>query len=371
MGIGLYIHIPFCTKKCGYCNFYSVPVQGQDVPKLCSCLITEIQRRLEDPVDTIYIGGGSPSCLGENLIDLTGRIIEITGTPEEFTVEVNPTQADRELLENLIMLGVNRISIGVQSFNPAELKVLERNVTPEQISESIKIAKKAGFDNISLDLIYAIPGQTIDSWEETLKAAIEANPTHISAYSLSFEEGTPLMNQLNEGKIRQTDENIDRLMYDTAIDKLAEAGFEQYEISNFAKSEFQCQHNLKYWNNTEYLGVGPAAGSFYKNQRTLNFADMTKYFIAIESEHNPFDEIHIPNEMELACETAVLGLRKIKGINFARFNEQTGCDFLEMFAVPVKNYTEQKLLILENDSIRLARVALPIADSILSDFSYV
>ena len=371
MGIGLYIHIPFCTKKCGYCNFYSVPIQNQDVPRMCSYLITELQRRLENSVDTIYIGGGSPSCLGENLISLTRSVIDITGSPEEFTVEVNPAQADRELLENLVMLGVNRISIGVQSFNPAELKLLERDASPGQISESIKIARKAGFDNISLDLIYAIPGQTIDSWEETLKAAIETNPTHISAYSLSFEEGTPLTNQLNEGKIRRADENIDRLMYDTAIDKLGAAGFEQYEISNFAKSEFQCQHNLKYWNNTEYLGVGPAAGSFYKNQRTLNFADLTKYFLAIESEHNPFDEVHIPNEMEFACETAVLGLRKIKGINLSGFNEQTGYNFLEMFAVPVKNYTEQNLLILENDSIRLARAALPIADSILSDFSYV
>lgn len=371
MGIGLYIHIPFCTKKCGYCNFYSVPILNQDVHGLCSCLITEIQRRLEDSVDTIYIGGGSPSCLGDDLVGLVRRIIEITDSPEEFTVEVNPTQAQSKLLENLVMLGVNRISIGAQSFNPAELKVLERDASPGQILDSIKIARKAGFDNISLDLIFAIPGQTIDSWEETLKTAIEANPTHISAYSLSFEDGTALTDQLNEGKIHRSDENIDRLMYDIAIDRLREAGFEQYEISNFAKSEFQCQHNLKYWNNTEYLGVGPAAGSFYKNQRTLNFADMTKYFVAIKSGHNPFDEVHIPNEMEFACETAVLGLRKIEGINLSRFTEQTGYNFLEMFAVPVKNYTEQNLLILENDSIRLARVALPIADSILSDFSYV
>lgn len=371
MAIGLYVHIPFCVEKCNYCNFYSVPIASHQTDKVLDCIITELENRLEDKVETIYIGGGSPSCLGSDLTGFVDRIIEIAGEADEFTIELNPQQVDIGLLKSLRQAGVNRISIGAQSLNDSELKFLGRQYSSSMITKAVKLVQKAGIDNISLDFIYAIPGQTLKSWQETLNAATKLPITHISAYSLSFEEGTNLTNMLKAEKIEKVEEEIDRMMYDNTIDSLRNAGMKQYEISNFSKPEFQCIHNLKYWNNDEYLGIGPAAGSFYKGQRTLNFANIDKYVTAIDNDISVFDEVSTPNELEFACECAVLGLRKVVGITLSDFYDRTGYDFMELFEKPIEFYRDQKLLLVEPNDVRLSRKAMPIADSILSDFSYI
>ncbi len=372
MQVGLYIHIPFCSKKCSYCNFYSVPVTGQNVNKLCDCLITEIKTKLDDDIDTIYIGGGSPSCIGPALIDLIKQINHITGRQvPEFTVEINPTQAVKELFDELLSNGVNRISIGAQSFEQAELDLLDRDSTPQIITDAVTTASKSGFDNISLDLIFAIPNQTLLTWSSTLKKAIELPIKHISAYSLSFEKDTALSRMLKTEQIKKIDEEIDMMMYENTIDILRENGFSQYEISNFSIAEFECEHNLKYWNNTEYLGIGPAAGSYYKNQRTMNFPEIKKYVAAIETGTPTYASVQIPNQLEFACETAVLGLRKIKGINLSEYYDRTGYDFMQLFEKPVNTYAVEKLLLVEPKNVRLSRKALPIADNVLADFSFV
>lgn len=371
MQIGLYIHIPFCKKKCNYCNFYSVPIEDHQVISLCDCLIKELKTRLDDSVDTIYIGGGSPSCIGTALIDFILQINEIVGDVPEFTVEVNPHQASKALFKDLAKTGVNRISIGAQSFVQSELDLLGRNYQPQTIIEAVHNCHKSGIANISLDLIYAIPDQTLNSWDYTLSQAMELPVKHISAYALSYENGTPLMDMFNKGDIKKIDDEIDRMMYDKTIDTLRDHGFSQYEISNFAIDEFQCLHNLKYWDNDEYLGIGPAAGSYYKNQRTINVADVEKYMTIIQAEGTAYSYTETPNDLEFACQSAVLGLRKTKGIRLNEFYEKTGYDFMQLFEGQIEKHSSEKLLLLEPERVRLSRNAFAIADPILADFSFV
>jgi len=378
---GLYIHIPFCEQKCRYCGFYSEPIKNYDPARLISATITELDRkRGQTPFSpqTIYIGGGSPSCLPE---DLPIRLINhLPASPDgsrggpkagEFTIEVNPGQVSQRLLSQLRMAGVNRLSIGAQSFNDDELKFLGRRHSAADISRAVKSAKQAGFENTGLDLIFAIPESTPDTWEKSVRAAIELDVQHISAYALTYEEDTPLQNMVLAGKVKPVDEDTDRAMYETAIDMLERAGFAQYEISNFAKPGFECKHNLNCWANLPYIGVGPAAGSYYQGKRTLNIADIKKYIEAIEQSGNVTAETETPDSLEVACETAVLNLRRRCGINLEEFKKQTGFDIQELFAEPISKYQKLGLIEQVDGKLFLTREALPIADSVLCDFSAV
>jgi oxygen-independent coproporphyrinogen III oxidase len=283
----------------------------------------------------------------------------------------NPGQVNRDIFILLNTSGVNRISIGAQSFNTDELKFLGRRHSTADISQAVRSAKKAGFDNIGLDLIFAIPDSTLNSWEKTLRSAIELDVQHISAYALTYESNTPLQKAVETGKVTPIDEETDRQMYDMTIDTLENAGFKQYEISNFAKPGFECKHNLNYWANFPYLGIGPAAASYWDDQRTLNIADITKYISSIERGASIITESETPGKTQVTCETAVLNLRRRCGIILEEFKIQTGFDALELFAEPISKYINLGLIRQNKRRLYLTRKALPIADSVLCDFSAI
>ena len=370
--IALYVHIPFCTGKCRYCGFYSVPVVGQDVSRLVKTLLKELDSYTlpKNFVHTMYIGGGSPTCLpDEQLFYLISELTARADMPTEFTIEANPTQITIPILSRLRRSGVNRLSIGAQSFNAPELAFLGRPYTPEDIILAVSDARAADFENISLDIIFAIPGQTLATWRDTLMSAIDLGIEHISAYSLSYEAGTPLSVQLQSGQIQKVDEEADRAMYEMTIELLNDAGIVQYEISNFARSGFECRHNLVYWANRPWIGIGPAAASYWQGTRSTNISDVAAYMNAVESGQRLFSETETPNAIETACQTAILNLRRIRGIDIDKFQQQTGFNALELFAEPIARYKTIGLLTVTMDSIHLTADALPIADSILCDFT--
>jgi len=299
------------------------------------------------------------------------ELVNILPKTGEFTIEVNPGQVDEAILSRLRAAGINRLSIGAQSFNTCELEFLGRRHSAADTIRAVEAAKKAGFDNIGLDLIFAIPYSTVGSWEKTIETAIEMGVQHISAYALTYEEDTPLQKAVEAGELKPIDEETDRAMYELAIDEFEKAGFKQYEISNFAKPGFECKHNLNYWLNKPYLGIGPSAGSFWEGKRTLNIADIEKYIELIEAGADAIEESEIPNDIEFACQTAVLNLRMRAGIDLKEFKHRTGLDALELFAEPVSRYKKMGLIETSEDGFHLTRGALPIADSVLCDFSSI
>jgi oxygen-independent coproporphyrinogen III oxidase len=382
---GLYIHIPFCRSKCRYCAFYSEPIKNHSPTRLISAIIAELTR-YQPPKDfsTIYIGGGSPSCIPiKLLLKLINKLASWRGLPArentakmavlplEFTVEANPGQINIDALTRLRSAGVNRLSIGAQSFNPDELSLLGRQHSASDIGRAVKIAKQAGFENIGLDLIFAIPASTLKSLKHSLQSAIDLDVRHISAYALTYEHHTPLQKAVETGSITPVDEETDRQMYDMTIDTLENAGFKQYEISNFAKPGFECKHNLNCWANFPYLGIGPAAASYWNGKRTLNIPDIKKYIDAIENGKSATIESEALDKTQIACETAVLNLRRRCGIILDDFKKQTGFDAEKLFAEPIGKYKKLRLIHHTKHRLYLTRSALPIADSILCDFSAV
>lgn len=368
---GLYIHVPFCDAKCRYCGFYSERLGDHAPGPLVSALITELDRyRAVPAVHTVYIGGGSPTCLPRELL---GRIAEAVRSrwpaPAEFTVECNPGQTNEQTLSMLRQYGVNRLSFGVQSFHPDELVMLGRRHSVEEAIGAIRMAQELGFDNVGLDLIFAIPGSTLASWRRCLQAAVELGVQHISAYSLSFEPGTPFEEAKRTGLLQSVDEDTDRAMYDLAIDFLASAGFAQYEISNFAQPGYACLHNQGYWRNHPYIGIGPSAGAYWHGKRTTNLADIDQYIQRVEAGLDAWEQYEEPGPDERACETAVLNLRTREGVDLTAFRHTTGVDFQEVFATPLRRYEYHGLIEINDNRVHLTRKALAVADSILCDFS--
>ena len=369
----LYIHIPFCANKCPYCAFYSEPIKNHNPELLVDALIAEMSRYdFSKNFSTAYIGGGSPSCLpGEQLLRLVNKVKSCCFEIEEFTIEANPGQVESSTLLQLRKAGVNRLSIGAQSFRKEQLQFLGRKHSVEDIGRAVSLGQQSGFENISLDLIFAIPGSTLEFWQFSLKSAISLGVQHISAYSLTYEQNTPLKKAVDAEIILPLDEETDRQMYESAINQLGRSGFNQYEISNFAKPGFECKHNLTYWANRPYVGIGPAASSSWQGTRTANIADINGYIEAINKGQSAVVESDAINPTDFACETAVLNLRRMLGINLEEFKNQTGFDALELFAETISRYETLGLMEKGDDSLFLTRHAIPIADSILCDFSSV
>ncbi len=370
---GLYVHVPFCQVKCSYCGFYSEPVACHDSDRLVSTLITEMDRYCRvASIKTIYIGGGSPTALP---VSLLARLLDAVTSrwPHtcEFTVECNPGQTNEQVLPVLRDAGVTRLSFGVQSFDESELALLGRRHNVDDAVRSVHQAREFGFDNIGIDLIFAIPGSTLDAWQHSLSRAVELDVRHISAYSLSFEEGTPLHEARAAGGVEAVDEETDRAMYELAIDYLASQSFAQYEISNFARDGYACIHNRGYWDNRPYIGIGPSAGSYWQGGRTLNVPDIQEYICRIETGSDAHEQIEHPDVNQRICETAVLNLRKRNGISLAQFEETTGANFADVFGEPMDRYVDQGLMEVNGDAVRLTRDALPVADSVLCDFSAI
>ena len=370
--VSLYVHLPFCEGKCPYCGFYSVPVANCDTRRYIEAVIKELKGYNLDSkaIKTVYIGGGTPTILPqEDLQLLLEALCEKTAGEIEFTIETNPKTSDFQNWRLLKDLGVNRASVGVQSFNDSELKTLGRRYKAADVYRYLDILQQAEIENISLDLIFASPEGNMGSWLDTLQKAIRLPVKHISAYSLSFDEGTAFTKLLKQGKMKALPQAIELEMYERAIDFLEDGGFLQYEISNFARKGFECKHNLTYWQNRDYIGLGASAGSFYKGYRSENFADMGRYIEAIEGASSPKSYLEKIEGKTLACETAVLMLRTAQGINPDIFKHQTGFCIRQTFASEIDENVAKGMLEVSAGAIRLTKAAIPIADSVICDFA--
>ncbi|MBI4811220.1 MAG: radical SAM family heme chaperone HemW, partial [Ignavibacteriales bacterium] len=311
----IYLHIPFCERKCIYCDFYSIENQ-----QLCNNFLNAVHREIDhyidftqrDSIETIYIGGGTPSLLtAQDMKKILVHLIQLFSirSDSEITIEVNPGTVDKEKLTAYLDMGINRLSIGVQSFQQDDLQFLTRIHTVDQAIQTIRSAKEVGFKNISIDLIYAIPNQTLSSWKENIEHAITFEPQHISAYSLIVEENTPLAQMVESKAISPVDLELEAAMYAYTMERLNRAGYDHYEISNYAKPGFQSKHNCNYWNHTNYLGFGPSAHSFWDGKRWWNIADLLSYCEKLSSECTPIAGSETLTIKEMFNEAVMLGLR--------------------------------------------------------------
>lgn len=368
--IEIYIHIPFCVKKCDYCDFLSGPSGPKEQEAYVQALLREIDAVTEGKgrsVSSIFIGGGTPSVLDERFIgEILNKIKENFNLQEdaEITIEVNPGTADSQKLQAYRYYGINRLSIGLQSPDDRELKILGRIHNYAQFLETYKEAREAGFDNINIDLMSAIPDQTYEGWQKNLRTVAELEPEHISAYSLIIEEGTPFATR----KLNLPDEDTEYNMYEATAQILKEYGYEQYEISNYAKKGRACRHNVGYWIRQGYLGFGLGASSLYGKERFSNISDTKKY---LENSSNPElireKEPILTTEDEMA-EFMFLGLRMTKGIVKADFEQIFGCRIEQIYGGVLKKYESMGLLMEKDGRVFLSREGIHVSNSVMSEF---
>lgn len=326
----LYIHIPFCRSKCGYCDFYSVPYREQLATPYIEALCDQISAAGAG-VSTVYIGGGTPSVL--NPSDLRRLLLAVRGlvrTETEFTVEVNPESASREKLKLLFDGGVNRLSIGVQSFDGRKLRRLGRIHTAEEAREAIYAAEKVGFKNVSVDLIFGVWEETLDGWRRELETVSLLPVEHISCYALTYEKDTPIFKARKEGIVSPLGDEVVADMYLYAIDYLVPRGLEHYEVSNFATKGFRCRHNLSYWDNGAYLGLGASAVSYTDGVRRRNISDVNEYISKARKGESTVVLSERLSDIKRAKETAAVKIRTKEGIDFRWFREKTGFDIEEI-----------------------------------------
>ena len=366
----LYVHIPFCVKKCDYCDFLSGPAGKERQREYFQSLGREIAAVPEFPdreITTVFIGGGTPSVPDPALM---GAILDqirnkfFMAPDAEITIEANPGTLYKEKLQEYRKHGVNRLSLGLQSPQNRELKILGRIHTWEEFLESFFMAREAGFSNINIDLMSAIPEQTYEDWEKNLRTVAELSPEHISAYSLIIEEGTPFASRT----LKLPDEDTEYNMYEATAQILGEYGFEQYEISNYAKKGRECRHNVGYWIRQDYLGFGLGASSLYGKERFANTQDMKKY---LENSRTPEKirekEPLLTREDEMA-EFMFLGLRMTRGISKAEFERQFGSETDAIYGDVLRKYKSMGLLLEENGRIFLSREGIHVSNSVMADF---
>ena len=336
--LGIYIHIPFCRSKCDYCDFYSLAGRDDRMDQYQKALLSHIRETAplaqDFPVDTIYIGGGTPSYYGaKRLKELLGVVHKLYKVEKdaEVTVECNPDSVDVKSLKILRKAGVNRLSMGMQSANACELERIHRIHTPQQVNEAATAARKAGFTNLSLDLIYGLPGQTMDSWKATVEHALSLIPQHLSCYGLKVEEGTPLAARVAEGEILPDDDQQADL-YLWTVGRLERAGYPQYEISNFAKPGFASRHNLRYWLTQPYIGFGPGAHSDFGGRRYSFVRDLDAYIQGVLQGGDIIDESEIIPKRDRCGEYLMLRLRTVQGINEQEYRSTYFMDFVPLQA---------------------------------------
>lgn len=389
----LYIHIPFCAQKCAYCDFVSFRSDPAFRSAYMNTLCKEIalygisaenDAQLENDTQsgnetyakkrilhTIFIGGGTPSLLTKDEIEQLGsalnRVFELAEI-EEFTIEANPGTLDEDKLKAWKRLGVNRISMGVQSMDDILLKKLGRIHTASEARQSYTLLRQLGFDNINLDIMFGLPGQTIENLLQTLDKIIELGPEHISAYSLKIEEGTPFDALYSKGLIEVPSEDTERQMYHALIHKLASAGYNQYEISNFSKPGKTCAHNLVYWKGAPYYAFGLAAHGYVDGVRTGNYADWPSYKAQVEVGKKPIESRESISEAEAAFEYIMLGLRLNEGVDLKAYEEQFGMSILESYKMVIEKQTQQNTLIIEKGYMKLTGYGMDIANVVIAEF---
>ncbi len=371
---GIYVHVPFCRRKCPYCDFFSITDMGF-VDAWQAALLDEIRMAtgFTGPVDTIYFGGGTPSVLGgsriRTLLEALYQSFDIDGQAE-ITLEANPGTLAPDQLLQYREAGVNRLNIGVQSFNAVALDFLGRIHSGEEAAATLCRARAAGYENIGLDLIYALPGQTMAHWRQDLEAALDFDPEHLSCYLLTYAPGTPLSAQLHQRKFSPLSESLSREMFLATHDCLTARGYIHYEISNFARtSALKSRHNQKYWSHAPYLGLGPAAHSYAGGSRWWNTASVASYVKAIRAGRAPVAAAEELTPEQKMIEAIYLGLRRAEGIRVAGFERRFGVDFREHFADVLKRCRRAGYLALAEGRCALTREGMLYADAIAADFT--
>ena len=365
---GLYIHIPFCVRKCAYCGFYSVTDRSQ-IPDYLAALRREMDfyRGLAASFDTLYIGGGTPSVLPA--AELEKLITDIRGTfaissDAEITVEANPADIDAGLLTALRRTGVNRINIGVQSFDDGILAFLGRRHDREQAVAAVTAARIAGIENIGIDLIYGVPGQGMDAWLATLREAVALNPDHLSCYQLTLEDGTPLAEQFRRGEVVLPDDSLQADFFCNTSEFLEDNGYIHYEVSNFTRPGRESRHNRKYWNHAPYLGLGPAAHSFSGRERRWNRSSVNAYIDDLASGRTPVESREILSDKQLRLEALFLGFRMRRGICLETFGIRYGQDLLTEKRDMLKRLSEEGFVEIRDGFLRPTRAGMAVADSL-------
>ena len=362
-----YLHVPFCVHRCGYCNFAVVAGRDDLVEPLLAALAIELSwLGMPQEVDTLYFGGGTPTYLAP---DPLRRLCELAlhwhplADGYEWTVEANPGDLDAERLAVLAKCGVNRVSLGSQSFHAEKLKLLERDHSAGDIEQAVTLSRQADL-GVSLDLIFGVPGETMAEWQADLRKAIELAPDHISTYGLTFEQGTSFWNRQQRGELVSADEELERDMYLMAIDTLAEAGFEHYEVSNFARPGHRSRHNETYWSGRGYFAAGPGAARYVGGRRQTNHRSTTTYLQRIQKGESPVAEDECLDDEQRAREALVFALRRLEGITRTQFAARTGFDLDPLVGETIAQFVELGMLTDDGERVRLTREGLLVSDSI-------
>lgn len=374
MNVGIYIHIPFCKSRCIYCGFYST-TNKELKERYVDALIREIHMRKDDfarlgtslspsSTSTVYFGGGTPSSLSVCDIERIVGALESTfnGTPSEVTLEMNPDDVTKDYIKAVRQMGINRISMGIQTFDDSRLQFIRRRHNASQAEKAVMTIREEGIHNVSIDLMFGFPNQTMDEWVTDIDKAIALHPTHISAYSLIYEEGTPLFRMLQKGEINQIDDETSLAMYTELINRLTANGYEHYEISNFAMPGYRSVHNSSYWHDTPYLGFGAAAHSYNKDTRSWNIPDLKKYIESIESGVLPSESEVIDADTHYN-DLITTALRTREGLNLDDLPQK----YREYALVNARKSISEHLLEATDSHIRLTREGLFVSDMVMSE----
>ncbi|HET6882127.1 MAG TPA: radical SAM family heme chaperone HemW [Pirellulales bacterium] len=366
-----YIHVPFCAHRCGYCNFTLIANR----PDLVDRYLVALERELSwlgspQSVDTLFLGGGTPTYLAAGDLERLLKIVLTWFRPvegHEFSVEANPSGLNADRVAVLADHGVTRLSLGAQSFRADKLHVLERDHSPFDIASAVELARTR-LKSVSLDLIFATPGETLDDWRHDIKAALGLAPDHLSTYGRTFERGTTFWSRRRRGDLAQVDEELERAMYAEAIDRLAGAGFEHYEVSNFARAGHRCRHNEVYWAGLPYFAAGPGAARYVRGRREVNHRSTTTWLSRVLAGKSPVAEAEELSAEDRARELLVLGLRRLQGISREAFCAATGYQVDQLVGEALLRHVSHGLLESVGDRLRLTREGLFVSDALWPDF---
>ena len=373
---GIYIHIPFCKRRCIYCDFFST-TQSEKKAEYVHALVRELEIRKDyldnEEIETIYLGGGTPSQLSkEELEEIFAHIYKVYKvTPDaEITLEANPDDLTPEYVSMLRTLPFNRISMGIQTFQEETLKLLHRRHTAQQAIEAFKRCREAGFQNISIDLMYGLPGETLDTWGQDLQQAIDLHPEHISAYHLIYEEGTTLWNLREQNKVEEAEEELSLTLFKTLIERLTKAGYQHYEISNFCLPGLHSRHNSSYWTGKKYLGCGPSAHSFDGTSRQWNVSSLEQYLKGIHTDQLDF-EIEDLDLYTRYNDFVITSIRTCWGMPLSQLRTTYGETLYNYCLRMAKPHIQQGVLEIEEDTLKLTSEGIFISDGIMSDLLWI
>ncbi len=376
MARAVYIHIPFCSNKCHYCDFNTYVLKGQPVEDYLEALGREMALTFStvqtDDVKTIFVGGGTPTALTpsqmETFLAMVKRYVKPWSPHIEFTMEANPGSTDIDKLRVMKDGGVNRLSFGVQTFDPVLLKAIGRIHTVDEVYESINLAREVGFSNISIDLIFGLTNQTLNHIEDSLRKSFELGLQHFSIYSLKIEENTPFHTLYEKNQLPLPHEDDELAMYELIMKEMAEHGYNQYEISNFAKQDFDSKHNTTYWRNEDYYGLGAGAHGYINGNRHVNLKGIKEYIDGSKVDRLPRLDSFMVDQTESMEDFMMVGLRLLQGINDQRFQDRYQQSFFDVFAIPIQANVDKGLLEREGDILKLSKKGILFGNDVFASF---